>query len=161
MKNASGRLYIRRYESSDCAALCEIEEGIKHARWSRENISEAAQHSLNTLLVAVMKEDEGHPALHTQEIEAETVVGYICFRILFEELYIQKVAVKKRFRRQGIATRLMKQALELGTGQGAERCVLETDIENGAALLLYQRMGFTPVSKKRKSQRQVTMIKPL
>lgn len=78
------------------------------------------------------------------------VVGYLCFWIVFEELRIMNVAVAEPVRRRGIATELVSQALRVARQHGAERAMLEVRVSNKPALALYERLGFSPRSIRRR-----------
>jgi len=57
------------------------------------------------------------------------------------------LAVDKRFRRGGIAKVLVQHTLEKMKSDGANECILETEITNKGALGLYESCGF--VKQKR------------
>ncbi len=82
--------------------------------------------------------------------EGSTVVAYLCFWIVFEELRIMNVAVAEPMRRQGIATRLVAQALALARDHGARRAMLEVRVSNQAAIAMYERLGFSRTSVRRR-----------
>lgn len=70
------------------------------------------------------------------------IAGYFCFWIVFEEVRLMNLAVLGPFRRQGIATRLVCTALQMGLEQTASRAMLEVRASNHEALTLYDRLGF-------------------
>jgi ribosomal-protein-alanine N-acetyltransferase len=73
------------------------------------------------------------------------LVGYVCFWVVFEELRIMNVAVTPSVRRQGIARRLVTQALEIGRNKSATKGLLEVRASNEAARRLYRQLGFREV----------------
>jgi ribosomal-protein-alanine N-acetyltransferase len=77
---------------------------------------------------------------------ASAIIGYLCFWIVFEELRIMNVAVAEPMRRQGIARRLVTQALSVAREQGAGRAMLEVRVSNKTALAMYERLGFSRTS---------------
>jgi len=74
--------------------------------------------------------------------EALVLAGYFCFWIVFEEVRLMNLAVLARFRRQGVATRLICTALRTGLERGANRAMLEVRVSNHEAQTLYHRLGF-------------------
>lgn len=77
-----------------------------------------------------------------------TVVGYACVRTLYEEAQLCNVAVLPEYRRQGIATRLLETVSEFAKVQGCERCELEVNTANIAAIELYKKCGFEIVGTR-------------
>jgi peptide alpha-N-acetyltransferase len=56
--------------------------------------------------------------------------------------YIAMLAVESSFRGHGIATALVKQAIDAMTRRNADEVVLETEEFNLPAMRLYERLGF-------------------
>jgi len=63
------------------------------------------------------------------------------------EYLIANVAVVKQYRRQGLATDLVTQALVMAEGRGVSHAVLEVRESNHGAISLYERLGFQYVQK--------------
>jgi ribosomal-protein-alanine N-acetyltransferase len=80
--------------------------------------------------------------------------GYCAFWLVVDELHLNNLAVRPRFRRRGIAGALVNHALGLGRDRGARRAMLEVRASNGAARALYARMGFREVSVRRAYYRE-------
>ncbi|KAH8101323.1 acyl-CoA N-acyltransferase [Cristinia sonorae] len=59
-----------------------------------------------------------------------------------ERGYIAMLSVRKEWRKRGIATTLVRKAIEAMTQNGAEEVILETEYDNSAALSLYESLGF-------------------
>ena len=60
--------------------------------------------------------------------------------------YITSVSVLKEWARKGIAKKLMKQCIDHMQCLGLRRISLEVSSENGAAISLYEKEGFTASS---------------
>jgi GNAT superfamily N-acetyltransferase len=60
--------------------------------------------------------------------------------------YLQRLAVDPGHQRRGLGRMLVVDALRWCTRQGARRMLVNTHVDNGAALALYQHLGFTPRS---------------
>lgn len=56
--------------------------------------------------------------------------------------YIGMLAVAQTYRRRGIAKKLVEVAIEKMQAIGCDEVMLETEVENKAALKLYEGMGF-------------------
>ncbi|KAL8650745.1 MAG: hypothetical protein Q9210_003646 [Variospora velana] len=56
--------------------------------------------------------------------------------------YIAMLAVKKEHRGKGIATKLVRMAIDIMIERDADEIALETEVTNTAAMKLYERLGF-------------------
>ncbi len=100
--------------------------------WSRNLfLSELRSRTVATLLVAL---DPNAPV--------RTVVGYIVYWLVADEMHILNVATSPLFRRQGIAKRLVISAIRNAVADGARRSFLEVRASNTEALELYAGLGF-------------------
>jgi ribosomal-protein-alanine N-acetyltransferase len=77
-----------------------------------------------------------------------SIVGYLCFWVVFEEVRLMNLAVIESMRQKGIARALVIQALEVGLAQAAIRAVLEMRASNQAAHALYRSLGFRDVTTR-------------
>jgi ribosomal-protein-alanine N-acetyltransferase len=62
---------------------------------------------------------------------------------VFDELHIHSLAVARAYRRQGVATELLRHVLADAAGHGARRATLEVRRSNEPALKLYETLGFS------------------
>ena len=81
--------------------------------------------------------------------EPQAVVGYCISWILFDQVYVQNVAVHPRHRRFGLGRHLLQRALAEAVDAGARSAQLEVRRSNTAALKLYETLGFR-ISGERK-----------
>ncbi|MCR5421634.1 MAG: ribosomal protein S18-alanine N-acetyltransferase [Lachnospiraceae bacterium] len=72
----------------------------------------------------------------------DEIVGCVVYRNILGDVDITNVSVDKRYRRCGIAHKLMRAALEKGKSIGGERFTLEVRATNVAAIKLYESFGF-------------------
>lgn len=72
----------------------------------------------------------------------DKLVGYMGFYIVCAEGYVANIAVLPEYRRQGIAGRLIENALNICRMSGTEFLSLEVRVSNTAAISLYKRYGF-------------------
>ncbi|KAI9740809.1 MAG: N-alpha-acetyltransferase mak3 [Claussenomyces sp. TS43310] len=56
--------------------------------------------------------------------------------------YIAMLAVASSYRGHGIATTLVRRAIDAMIGRDADEIILETEVTNTAAMKLYERLGF-------------------
>ncbi|RYO40767.1 hypothetical protein AA0113_g11051 [Alternaria arborescens] len=56
--------------------------------------------------------------------------------------YIAMLATQEEYRGRGIATQLVRLAIDAMTARDADEIVLETEVSNTASLKLYERLGF-------------------
>ena len=79
---------------------------------------------------------------------AVSIIGYLCFWVVFEEVRLMNLAVIESMRHKGIAKALVSRALEVGVAQTAVRALLEVRASNQAAHALYRSLGFRDVSTR-------------
>lgn len=77
------------------------------------------------------------------------IAGYICYWILEGELVINNIAVAAPHRRRGLGARLLTHAFEAARAAACQAAWLEVRPSNVAALALYERYGFSAVSRRR------------
>jgi [ribosomal protein S18]-alanine N-acetyltransferase len=72
-----------------------------------------------------------------------TVAAFCSCWLVFDELHIHSLAVRRDLRRQGLASALLRGVLADASRLGARRATLEVRQSNEPALKLYEKMGFT------------------
>jgi len=77
------------------------------------------------------------------------IAGYICYWILEGELVINNIAVAAAHRRRGLGARLLAHAFDAARAAACHAAWLEVRPSNVAALALYERYGFSTVSRRR------------
>lgn len=77
------------------------------------------------------------------------VAGFCAFWLVLDEIHINNVALRQRFRNQGVGTALMSHVLGEAKRLGACRATLEVRASNAPALRLYQRLGFYGAGTRR------------
>ena len=81
------------------------------------------------------------------------IVGYIVPWYLPDEIHIANIAVQPRLRRQGIARRLLADALARARQKGLSSATLEVRAGNHAAQALYRSFGFQPLNVRKRYYR--------
>ena len=77
------------------------------------------------------------------------IVGFIVCWLLVEDIHIATIAVDQAFRRQGIASALLRLCFRQLAPLGAMRATLEVRVTNTAAQKMYRRFGFEVVGRRR------------
>ncbi len=96
-------------------------------------LSEMRQGPNSRLLVARL---EKRPA---------TIVGYVGYRAVLDEMHVMILAVAPAWRRRGIAQRMLSEAMQQAQQAACARAILEVRASNTGAQQLYYRLGFVPV----------------
>ena len=77
------------------------------------------------------------------------VAGFCAFWLVVDEIHINNIAMRPRFRGHGIGTALLHHILAEARHLGARRATLEVRASNDAALHLYERLGFHVAGRRR------------
>jgi [ribosomal protein S18]-alanine N-acetyltransferase len=118
-------------KKEDVDQVLSIEQSSFSMPWSKNLfLSEFRSPKVSRLLVALADSLE------------RTVIGYIVFWHVEDEMHILNLAVDPQFRRTGIARDLVHAALKRSYEQGAKRAFLEVRISNAPAQKLYASLGF-------------------
>ena len=80
----------------------------------------------------------------------ESVIAYICSRIIGCEMSILRIAVSPKWRNLGIASWLLDNCFKMARDKGATSVFLEVRDSNRAAIALYNRSGFIQIGKRHK-----------
>ena len=72
----------------------------------------------------------------------EDPLGVILCRVAAEEVEVLTIGVAAWARRRGVGDALMASALGVARQMGAGQAFLEVDVDNVAAITLYERLGF-------------------
>lgn len=97
---------------------------------------------------------------------SEAVSAYICFRLLFDEMHLMKIAVAPDWRGNGLADLLLAHGLEQAAARGAATALLEVRPANRSALGLYRRFGFRQIGRRKQYYHEtgedaLVLMKPL
>ena len=77
------------------------------------------------------------------------IVGFAGIKIVLDEADIMNIAVKKDYRRQGIATLLLNHILTVCKEKSIKTINLEVNEENFSAISLYQKFGFEDCGRRK------------
>ena len=76
------------------------------------------------------------------------IIAYICFRIITDEMHLLRIAVAPRWRRRGVASKLLDKCFALSLENGAGSAILEVRPSNKPAISLYHKLGFHLAEKR-------------
>ena len=134
---------IARMTEHDLLEVVDIEESSGLSRWGWAAYYAELQGG-NKHLMLVARVGGGRVPVGSR------LAGYIVARLGADELHINNVAVRDRYRRCGIGRTLLDLILAEGKRSGASRAFLELRAGNAAALALYESCGFRVSSRRGK-----------
>lgn len=109
--------------------LAELERATFSRPWSYDALAEELQNPLAVFYVA-------------EDVEAEKAVGYLGMHHILDEGAIANLVIHPGYRRQGIASALLQQAIHYAKRHDLSRLTLEVRVSNEPAIALYQQYGF-------------------
>lgn len=122
----------------DVLSVVQLEVACGLSSRGADSYLNALQQANSLLLIAVQ-----------QDIDGRQVQGMFSGNIVVDELQIDNVAVALTSRRRGIGNALLNAALKRAQALGAGSAVLEVRAQNLEAVLLYERVGFTTVGRRK------------
>lgn len=125
---------LRYMTKEDLEQVCRIENSLFTRPWSEKDFLDALAKRENIYLVA--------------ETENE-ILGYCGVWGVAGEGQITNVAVKKEYRRKGIAASLFERIFKEGEVLQLSAYTLEVRSSNQAAIHLYEKMGFLSAGKRK------------
>jgi len=136
MQNAYIEITIRAMTEADLEEVLAIEFDSFPFPWSRDHFLDELKSSHAFPLVALDREDK--------------IAGYICPRMLLEEGHIFNVAVRRDYRRRGVARLLVGRMLDDCRERGVTLVFLEVRHSNKEAIPLYRQLGFVETGRRRR-----------
>ena len=82
--------------------------------------------------------------------EDDVLLGYVTYSLSTDTADIEGLAVKRKFRRKGIATKLLEDAEKIIASLNKEKIFLEVRESNITAKMLYEGQGFCKISVRKK-----------
>jgi len=126
---------VRPMTAADLNRVLEIEQVAFRNPWSADLLRRELGHDWSTILVAEEPGPRGQM----------TVVGFVIFWIVHDELHILNVATAPEHRNRGVARVVLEATLDAGRRRRCTLATLEVRRSNAAALGLYRDFGFRPV----------------
>ena len=130
-KKADSQVTIDLMGKADLPEIMAIEKVSFTSPWTAGMFTEELENKLAQCLV-IRINDEG-----------KSVVGaYIIFRLIADEAHLHNLAVKKEFRRRGLAQSMMDVMKNMALQLGVVARTLEVRESNKEAISLYLKCGF-------------------
>ncbi|MDT8441035.1 MAG: ribosomal protein S18-alanine N-acetyltransferase [Desulfuromonadales bacterium] len=125
---------LRRATLADLDGLCRIESASQAHPWTPGQFAD----------------ELGNPAACIDlYLCRQQPAAFLCSWLIAGELQIQNLATDPRFRRRGIAARLIAHVLQRSRRLGMQSAWLEVRAGNQSAIALYERFGFRTVGRRR------------
>jgi len=137
MMRASGRRRLSPMQERDLDEVVALEQASFPEPWTRKMF--LGELRGNVFAVNVVARDG----------EAGTLLGYILFWVVFEELHLMNLAIRQDIRRRGLGREMARHALSVGAARGARTALLEVRASNVAAITLYEGLGFTQTGRRK------------
>ena len=115
-------------------ALVELERSCFSIPWTRAQLTAELPDERHEFLVAEAGEE---------------VLGYVGMLFVLDEGYISNVAVAPDYRRQGVASALIRALLARAAERELSFVTLEVRESNAPAIALYEGFGFAPVGRRK------------
>lgn len=115
--------------------IADIEKICFSTPWSEEMLLEELD-NLNACFIAAVDGEN-------------TVLGYAGIQVVLDEGYIDNVAVRPQYRRQGLADELLKVFIRFAKAHSLSFLTLEVRESNGPAIALYLKHGFAQVGRRK------------
>ena len=129
--------FIQRLDGdADLEGVLEVERASFTSPWTREMYAWELQNR------AI-----GH--IYVMRVRECRVAGFCAFWLVFDEIHINNLAMRPRYRGIGMGTALLTYVVAAGRDLGARRATLEVRASNEAALRLYERMRFYVAGRRR------------
>jgi ribosomal-protein-alanine acetyltransferase len=130
---------IRPADDRDLAFIVELERecGLNSGGVNRFRMLMADS---NTILLVAHDPDES---------DTSNLIGLFSGAVVVDELQIDNIAVRAEFRRLGVGSALLKNAMSAAAALGAVSAVLEVRASNLAARKLYENHGFSLLNVRR------------
>jgi len=125
-------LTIGEYVEGDLLEILEIEKDSFPTPWSPGLFHGEMINPVSRMFVA--------KTLHAQKI---SVVGYVVFWQVADEIHLHNIAVRRDLRKGGIASRLLSKVIRDCRLEGARFVTLEVRRSNLPAQKLYENFGFS------------------
>jgi ribosomal-protein-alanine N-acetyltransferase len=103
--------------------------------WTLEMLEEALDDPMSSFIVAYGSNG--------------VVLGYAGLTVVAGEGYINNIAVRQEYRKQGVASDLLNVFIRFAEAQGLAFLTLEVRVSNTAAKNLYMKHGFAQVGRRK------------
>ena len=102
--------------------------------WSKEALSSLIRQQ-NIIFRVMLLDDE--------------VIGYYSFQKVFDEGYINNIAIKREYQSKGYGTKLFEDLIERAHKFEVNALTLEVEVDNDRAIKLYKKFGFQEEGRRK------------
>ena len=134
----SGRVILSPMQEGDLDAVLALEQASFTEPWTRKMFLGELRGNMFAVNIVARAGEAGYD----MGFAAGTLLGYIMFWVVFEELHLMNLAVSPEARRRGLGATLVRHALSAGAERGVRTALLEVRASNLAAIALYEGLGF-------------------
>ncbi len=79
----------------------------------------------------------------------DEVIGYYSFQKVFDEGYINNIAIKREYQSKGYGTKLFEDLIERAKKFEVNALTLEVEVDNDRAIKLYKKFGFQEEGRRK------------
>ncbi len=79
----------------------------------------------------------------------DEVIGYYSFQKVFDEGYINNIAIKREYQSKGYGTKLFEDLIERAHKFEVNALTLEVEVDNDRAIKLYKKFGFQEEGRRK------------
>ncbi|HEU4389939.1 MAG TPA: ribosomal protein S18-alanine N-acetyltransferase [Blastocatellia bacterium] len=133
---------------SDLDDVVDIEEETGLNRWGYEAYRRELLKNPNSVMLVARNLEPG--------VVRPGILGFFAGWTVEDELHVNNIAAHPKYRRLGIGTSLMEAAIDEGRLRGVRVVLLEVRASNAMAQLLYRRLGFRFIARRRDYYRSPT-----
>jgi len=126
------KLEIGEYEEGDLREIVAIERDSFLTPWSENIFRNEMTCPISRMLVGRL-----------YHLQKRLVAAYLVYWSVEDEIHIHNIAVRPDLRRNGIATRMLDEALRRSRREDARRVTLEVRRSNLPAQRMYEKFGFS------------------
>ena len=123
---------------TDLDAILAIEEAAFVRPWGRLSFTQELTHDHAFNLIARSGNDR----------KEGTVIAYLFFHLIADEMHVLRIAVAPGRRGAGIASQMLRKGFQLARDAGVCTSFLEVRPSNRAALALYRKLGFQRIGTR-------------
>lgn len=131
-------MQIRQMTAADLDEVARLEQEIFSDPWSRQSMQKEYSQPANIYLTA--------------DVDGE-VAGYCCVWTSLENADLCNLAVAPKWRKRGIASALLEEAVKLCRCSRVEMLFLEVRVSNAPAINLYEKKNFQVIHTRKKYYR--------
>ena len=137
---------IEQMREQDLLEVVHLEETTGLNRWGYDAYRRELLKNPNSIMLVSRDMTDSRPG--------RSILGFFAGWIVEDELHVNNIATRSDSRRKGVGENLMASAMDEARFRGVRFVLLEVRASNNAAQLLYVKLGFHYVGRRRDYYRQ-------